>query len=231
MRKKDSVPDSSVSILLIIPEGISHRQAATAFLEAHNQNSQAIFFNPEEETVKIETVRTMLRHSGFARAAGEPQTLVLEAVDTATVPAQNALLKIVEEPPAHTSILLTARPGHRLLPTLLSRCREIIWTETTPVFEEATPADIQTSVQTLQEFMLHPDQTPYSHLIDLAESLKDLTTARTVLQRVIREATNTHPSLQSRSIAHLLHALDSLEKNGNVRLVLEHYFFGIKDQK
>lgn len=230
MRKKDSVPDSSVSILLIIPEGISHQQAARGFLQTHHQDSQAIFFNPAEETVKIETVRNMLRHSGFARAAREPQTLVLEAVDTATVPAQNALLKIVEEPPDNTTLLLTARPGHRLLPTLLSRCREIVWTEARPAPDENTSTDTAAAVKAIQEFLLNPKNASYAQLIDLAESLKESSAARSVLQRVIRDRSDAKPSVPARSLELLLSALDSLEKNGNVRLVLEHYFFAIKDQ-
>lgn len=42
-----------------------------------------------------------------------------------TTEAQNSMLKILEEPPAHTVILLTVDNKGSLLPTLLSRCQII----------------------------------------------------------------------------------------------------------
>jgi DNA polymerase-3 subunit delta' len=50
--------------------------------------------------------------------------LVLEA-DLATTEAQNALLKLLEEPPSSTVIVLVTSRADRLLPTILSRCREM----------------------------------------------------------------------------------------------------------
>lgn len=40
-----------------------------------------------------------------------------------TLPAQNAFLKTLEEPPAHSLMILIAPHSDRLLPTLVSRCR------------------------------------------------------------------------------------------------------------
>src|SRR3546814_13412723 len=37
----------------------------------------------------------------------------------------NALLKVLEEPPAHTVFLMVADAPDRLLPTLVSRCRRL----------------------------------------------------------------------------------------------------------
>lgn len=45
--------------------------------------------------------------------------------NTATVEAQNAFLKTLEEPPANTIIVLTARNKDLLLPTVVSRCQVI----------------------------------------------------------------------------------------------------------
>lgn len=50
------------------------------------------------------------------------RVVVLAGADTLTLPAQNALLKTLEEPPADTVVLLTAEQPQALLPTVLSRC-------------------------------------------------------------------------------------------------------------
>ena len=42
-----------------------------------------------------------------------------------TIEAQNALLKILEEPPNNTIILLLVETGSQVLPTILSRCKNI----------------------------------------------------------------------------------------------------------
>lgn len=230
MGKKDFVPVSSVSILLVIPEGIVHQQAAKDFLASHQPEAQVLSFNPTEETVKIDMVRELLRHSSFARSVGEPQALVLEAVHTATIPAQNALLKLVEEPPAHTSLILTARSGHQLLPTLLSRCREILWAgETAPPALDHSDNNQTELVHTVREFLAQPAKFSYADLILLSEQLKDTTAAQSVLRQTLSELANAgFAGHSSRVLQHLLSALTALEKNGNVRLVLEHCFFQIK---
>jgi DNA polymerase-3 subunit delta' len=46
-------------------------------------------------------------------------------IDLATLDAQNALLKLLEEPPSDTIFLLQTTKVNSLLPTILSRCRKI----------------------------------------------------------------------------------------------------------
>ncbi|OGJ38322.1 MAG: hypothetical protein A2383_03635 [Candidatus Pacebacteria bacterium RIFOXYB1_FULL_39_46] len=244
MQKKDLVPDSSISILLIIPEKNNHRVAALAFLNDQHQKTQPIFFNEQEETLKIDTVRELLQHASFARAKTEPQVIVVCAVQNASLPAQNALLKIVEEPPAHTQIILVTNPGHQLLPTLSSRCREIIWsaeadsTALTGISAEdadqidatqQTETELLQKLQQVQEFLSNPDSFQYSALIALAEQLQELDTAKQTLHSLLNEISlHNSLNLQPKITQQLLSALDSLEKNGNVKLVLEHAFFTIK---
>jgi DNA polymerase-3 subunit delta' len=49
----------------------------------------------------------------------------MREADRLTLPAQNALLKTLEEPPAGTTIIMTAQEPMALLPTVLSRCRQL----------------------------------------------------------------------------------------------------------
>ena len=52
---------------------------------------------------------------------GERKVLLLEDVQNMTEQAQNALLKVLEEPPASTVFLLTCQSRGQLLETILSR--------------------------------------------------------------------------------------------------------------
>ncbi|HCY84172.1 MAG TPA: DNA polymerase III subunit delta' [Desulfobacteraceae bacterium] len=49
--------------------------------------------------------------------------VLIRDADRMNVQAQNALLKVLEEPPERTLFILTAEGTARLLPTILSRCR------------------------------------------------------------------------------------------------------------
>jgi hypothetical protein len=234
MQRKDLVTSSTGSILLVVPEGNSNQQASRDFLANQHQAGQVIFFNQEEQTLKINQVREILQHLSFARSKSEPQTVVICAAQTATIPAQNSLLKIVEEPPAYTQIVLTVNPGHQLLPTLVSRCREIIWTADSSQAESHIPdlaeqrAALQAKASQVQTFLNDPTQFSYSDLIFLGGELSDLQTAKQVLRLMLQPATLETWPVSTRQA--LLMALASLEKNGNVKLSLEHLFFTIKAQ-
>ncbi len=53
--------------------------------------------------------------------------------DQMNTQAQNALLKMLEEPPENTFFILTATLQSRLLPTVLSRCRHLVFSSVTPL--------------------------------------------------------------------------------------------------
>ena len=51
--------------------------------------------------------------------------MIITEAQNLTLPAQNALLKTLEEPPAHSLIILTTPNPALLLPTVVSRCQVI----------------------------------------------------------------------------------------------------------
>ncbi len=56
---------------------------------------------------------------------GGNRLIVINDANQATLEAQNALLKILEEPPPKTYIILTSNSNDQLLPTVISRCQII----------------------------------------------------------------------------------------------------------
>ena len=53
------------------------------------------------------------------------RVIVIAEADQMTIEATNSLLKILEEPPDFTHLVLTTSKPNLLLPTILSRCQEI----------------------------------------------------------------------------------------------------------
>ncbi len=72
------------------------------------------------DVMTIDTVR-QLKHMAYqAPVRGETRWLVVHALEY-THAAQNALLKLLEEPPARTKIVIVASHIQKLLPTVRSR--------------------------------------------------------------------------------------------------------------
>lgn len=71
----------------------------------------------------IESIRTLIEESSFTPAAAKYRVYIIDEVHMLSVQAFNALLKTLEEPPAHVVFILATTEVHKLLPTILSRCQ------------------------------------------------------------------------------------------------------------
>ena len=77
------------------------------------------------QTITIEEVRRIKSFVSLSPYAGPYKFVVINDAHLMTTEAQNALLKVLEEPsPSSILILVTANPNS-LLPTIVSRCQEI----------------------------------------------------------------------------------------------------------
>jgi DNA polymerase-3 subunit delta' len=72
--------------------------------------------------ISIEQVRTLERELGYRSFSGGKKIVVIDPASLMNVPAQNALLKTLEEPPAGSVLILISTSAGGLLATLLSRC-------------------------------------------------------------------------------------------------------------
>lgn len=91
-------------------------------LKVTNWNTHLITPLPSIGIMEIRKIKQLLS----LRPMGETNRLIIITdMDKATVEAQNALLKILEEPPKSTYLVLTARNPNNLLPTVVSRCQVI----------------------------------------------------------------------------------------------------------
>jgi DNA polymerase-3 subunit delta' len=76
-------------------------------------------------SIGIEDVRAVLRGLGYPPVEAQWRVILFREADRMSEEAQNALLKSLEEPPAHTLFILTTAQPEALLPTVRSRCRSV----------------------------------------------------------------------------------------------------------
>jgi DNA polymerase III subunit delta' len=77
------------------------------------------------QDIRVDEVRRMKSFFALSAADGGRRVAIIDAADEMTTGAANALLKLLEEPPAGATFLVISHQPHRLLPTIRSRCREL----------------------------------------------------------------------------------------------------------
>ena len=81
--------------------------------------------DPERNTIGIDEIREIKNFLAVLPIASDYRTVIVRDAENMTREAQNAFLKITEEPPLHSLIILTADSTESILPTLASRLRKI----------------------------------------------------------------------------------------------------------
>jgi len=76
-----------------------------------------------KQDIAVDQVRELAEFMGMTAALSAWRVAVIDTVDELNQSAANALLKILEEPPANTLFFLVSNAPGRLLPTIRSRCR------------------------------------------------------------------------------------------------------------
>jgi DNA polymerase-3 subunit delta' len=76
--------------------------------------------------IRVEDVRRSVGFFGSTAGEGGWRVAVVDSVDELNGPSENALLKILEEPPPRALLLLISNAPGRVLPTIRSRCRTVI---------------------------------------------------------------------------------------------------------
>jgi DNA polymerase III delta prime subunit len=82
-------------------------------------------FGHRARSIGIELVRRVIEALSKFPYEGNRSVVILFEAHLATVEAQNALLKLLEEPPPSAQLILVTEFPDRLLPTILSRCYEV----------------------------------------------------------------------------------------------------------
>ncbi len=85
--------------------------------------------------IRVDDVRAMSTSFHHSSGAGGWRVAIIDCADELNRSAANALLKLIEEPPARALFLLVAHQPGRILPTIRSRCRKLMLS---PLTQEET---------------------------------------------------------------------------------------------
>lgn len=84
-----------------------------------------LWLKPLKTTIGIDQVLAWQQKVYLKHYEGNYKVSVIEHADAVTLPAANALLKVIEEPPEQTVIILSAENAEGILPTIQSRAQLI----------------------------------------------------------------------------------------------------------
>ncbi|MBR5429491.1 MAG: hypothetical protein IK116_03070 [Firmicutes bacterium] len=80
----------------------------------------------KKREIGVEQIRQLSRDAVVLPNEAERKVYIIEDADKMNLPAQNAALKLLEEPPRGVMFLLCVENAQLLLPTVRSRCAEIL---------------------------------------------------------------------------------------------------------
>lgn len=82
--------------------------------------------------IKVEAVRDVIEFAHLSAHRNGQRVIVVNPAEAMNTQSANALLKILEEPPASVLFILVSHSKERLLPTIKSRCRQFSLTLPSP---------------------------------------------------------------------------------------------------
>lgn len=92
--------------------------------EGGEEGKKAAKSKTPSKDIKIEQIRALSDFMNISTHRQGLRVVVLYPAENLNMPASNALLKTLEEPPPGTVFLVSSNSLDRLLPTILSRCRK-----------------------------------------------------------------------------------------------------------
>jgi DNA polymerase-3 subunit delta' len=144
---KALLADMPHAVLLTGPIGMGKLTIAQAIASELTASNAALLIQPDDKsTISIEVIRPLYRSTRAKQTAH--QVIIVDHAESMGTEAQNAFLKLLEEPRAGVTFILTAPTDDSLLPTITSRTQNVI-------IQPCTQAE-------LQQFMNqhNPDLTP-----------------------------------------------------------------------
>lgn len=105
--------------------GTGKTTVARIFAKEIGSSREDIFELDAASNRKIEDIRSLIEAVDFSTFGSKYKVYILDEVHMLTKEAFNALLKTLEEPPAHVVFILATTDKHKLPPTIVSRCQEI----------------------------------------------------------------------------------------------------------
>ena len=154
----------------------------------------------------VEQVRDLIDKVNYLPIKGKYKVYIIDEVHMMTDNAFNALLKTLEEPPAHVVFILATTEPHEIIPTILSRCQRYDFTK-------VADADIEERMITvLQKEGVQYDKAAVRAIISLADGgMRD---ALSILDQILAYSNN---SLSVEDVYSIFGLISNKEKVGLIQ--------------
>jgi len=187
----------------------------------HLQKTYRLAFHlqPEKKSISLLQIKSFIKQTSLYSNPSEKTLFLIEDAHAMTLPAQNCLLKTLEETLSNQLLLLSTPKIHQLLPTIISRC----------LIEKmvAQPAAAATPISpSLKDWSGHPGNT--INLTDAILKNNPQTYLFTCLNLINANFKKNHHFSRSQILKSLLICLNDLDQNINPRLAVDHFFFSIR---
>ncbi|MFC2161301.1 DNA polymerase III subunit delta' [Acidobacteriota bacterium] len=148
------------SLLFVGPEGVGKREMALVVAKALNCLQKTddscetcpscVAINkknfpdvmeilPEKNVIKIDQVRELKSAAYLKPMVGKKRVFIIPDAERMNPEASNSILKILEEPPSFSHLILLTNNPYLILPTIKSRCQVLSFA---PVFKEDIEKDL-----------------------------------------------------------------------------------------
>ena len=123
----DGLPKAKPASLYIAPEQSVFRRVASGGHSDFRVYERTVNEKTERlrRDISVDEIRDIPRFLSLTPAEGAWRVVIVDSVDDMNASSANAILKILEEPPARALLLLVSHEPGRLLPTIRSRCRRL----------------------------------------------------------------------------------------------------------
>lgn len=186
-------------------------------------------------SIGIDDIRKLREWAFLKPFSKENKVALLASAHTATQEAQNALLKLLEEPPEQTYLFVHVNDSENVLPTILSRCQVLQSFDSLPVeIDWESPESSVVKEEHRRIFspeVLTNRQLSIKDLFDTAQALSKLD--RYVLVQFIDETIQSlHINFKNDygltpTLEALIEAKKLLQQNCNVQLTMENLLLTI----
>ncbi len=141
--KKTAADYISAMLLCEKGNGVPCGECKSCRMILHKTHPDVIYAAPSGKSgnYKIDTIREIVESAPVMPNEGRYKIYIIADMDSTLVSAQNALLKLIEEPPDHCVIILTAQSRSSLIPTIISRVVSLSVHEVSKVTCEAALAN------------------------------------------------------------------------------------------
>ncbi len=172
----------------------------------------------DKSSISIDQVHQLASLLAVKPSTPKARLILIAPAHQLTLPAQQALLKTLEEPPERTQLILATAYPTKLLPTILSRCQRI------PVkFETATAFPNQPSWESLLS-----GRCTISECITIAGTIGSSKETAICAVYELYEFVHQAQVYPPKVLQEVIKTLNLLEKNVNTKLALECLFFTLR---